>query len=801
MINLLLYQHSQDFYNFNYPNGKEDLTVITPNPAMADTIRKILGPSVNAITISRFLNDELKALVDRDILENAKSKSELILFLATIWSSIYPEGSFELFDRSFNLLTDLRSFTLDSTVMKSVLEEYDSKFQFTVLKSHELMEELGIIDEHKSYHLLSERIRQGDLPIEYPEGRNIVIWGFDFLTATQVDLVKSLGIRNEIYIPFPSTVFELANNLDWVTWINGINTNIINVDSHQKSSKKDVEIYEFPNNYLAKTLNEYFKKKPNSPTDIYLSTKRLTIDEVLEIPVSGLYFKINSSMFDSALIKVTSKVSKEMSINEHSVFKIIIEKLKKQAVENQLFKELKVIQCLEKIFLNWMDLSEKNTNVDKFIFKIFCEALKLDLPRISSIPILDKNKIGNIFGVKELWNLNRNKKNIICATSNLGSLKSTSLTYTEEVEKKLIDIGPIKRGELEFLLVKERLCEAMQEDNTVLFIEKGLQKHDIAWNGFLSGLEVKSLDFNPSFSLPSGPNLKIPNETFKLDYVSASRIQTYIDCPRKYYNQYIEKLKVDVKLESSFTMAEIGQIEHEVIGEYCSKFNELNKTELKKVVNFILNKRVVEKNDIPADKIEEISIEILDYSFNGLNILFKLMKTFGANYIFEQNLKSDEENDVRGSIDCFSKANNVNILLDFKRSKAGVPSLKDLKDFNKIQIWLYLQNVIRFKDIDFKLPTVFGYICLAKPEDSVLFSTDEELIQKMKELNLLYGKKIQFFDEKWSDIFSTFDNFLSEIKATIEEDLNYLPNPKDSSACRYCVVKEVCPREMPARQL
>ena len=75
---------------------------------------------------------------------------------------------------------------------------------------------MEIVDEHKSYFLLSEKLRSSNVPVDYPTERNLVFYGFDFLSASQVDLFKSLALRDDVHIPIYKTVFEKDNNISLI---------------------------------------------------------------------------------------------------------------------------------------------------------------------------------------------------------------------------------------------------------------------------------------------------------------------------------------------------------------------------------------------------------------------------------------------------------------------------------------------------------------------------------------------------------------------------------------------------------
>ena len=108
-------------------------------------------------------------------------------------------------------------------MLEAVLENYDEHLASGVLWLHRFMNELDLIDEHRSYFLLAETLRQGDLPVEYIVDKKLIFYGFDFMTASQVDLLKALALRDEVVIPFYSEAYKQTNNFDWINWFDEYN--------------------------------------------------------------------------------------------------------------------------------------------------------------------------------------------------------------------------------------------------------------------------------------------------------------------------------------------------------------------------------------------------------------------------------------------------------------------------------------------------------------------------------------------------------------------------------------------------
>src|SRR5690606_1207928 len=67
---------------------------------------------------------------------------------------------------------------------------------------------------------------------------------------------------------------------------------------------------------------------------------------------------------------------------------------------------------------------------------------------------------------------------------------------------------------------------------------------------------------------------------------SASKLQTFLDCPRKFYFSYIDKVFPDIQLEKDFDPMTSGTIIHEIIERFFK--DDLKDEELKKLTAEIM---------------------------------------------------------------------------------------------------------------------------------------------------------------------------------------------------------------------
>ena len=100
--------------------------------------------------------------------------------------------------------------------------------------------------------------------------------------------------------------------------------------------------------------------------------------------------------------------------------------------------------------------------------------------------------------------------------------------------------------------------------------------------------------------------------------------------------------------------------------------------------------------------------------------------------LFEQK---DFKRKLFGFVDCILKTEFGDIVLDFKRSKSGVPNKKQVLQFEKIQALSYASKM----DSDVLM---FGYVSLSNLEESLYFTKDASLVDFMKGHYLVSARKL-----------------------------------------------------------
>ncbi len=220
---------------------------------------------------------------------------------------------------------------------------------------------------------------------------------------------------------------------------------------------------------------------------------------------------------------------------------------------------------------------------------------------------------------------------------------------------------------------------------------------------------------------------KIQHYTQKL---SPSKIQTYLDCPKKFYVLYQENI-----IQNKNFYQEQGINLH----EYLQIFFKERSLDLFKNLD---------------EKSYHFYVPLLHKIVNFLD-------QFEGEFIFEQQI---EEDDFIFRPDLIIKG-PINYLFDFKYS--NLPTLKSIFNYEKIQLLSYYHHLS-------DKPDVLGYLSL-KDGEFILLST--------KDLNIKHYKITKNLLNQYPE---------EEIKKKIREDDSFFPRPRNKNCCFSCPIKNYC---------
>ncbi|MCT4643265.1 MAG: PD-(D/E)XK nuclease family protein [Bacteriovoracaceae bacterium] len=785
MVTIKLFSNDHSLKT-EFSKENQSYIVITPSPSHADTARALFGDAsmFDVQTISNFIKDEFEALFEQEVLSQKKNKSGLALILGAAWKSAGLGSNYELFKKCFDILTDLRSYTLNKDILESLLEKFDDDISQIVMTFSHILEALDIIDEHKSYYDLSQRYRHEDLPPLYKTEKNIIFWGFDFLSPMQIDFITSLSIRNNIFIPLDENVQKKATDFDWISWLTKFGSTISKIESSEKVlSKKDI-IY-FNKNELSSCIKNY----KSSYESLVVCSKNPSFEMIKELASKNLSYKYPTNILQSDFNELKDywiSLIKTKNILSLEEFDFELNQIMQNSIEGKNYRRLKVYQLFKQILNDWKELSDANTNIDEFDIRLFLDSLALDLPRNYYVNINDTQGV-RALSLKDIDDINENEKVLFCLTSNHGPIRSNLVEYSSEVQSLLATIGPVRRSDFEFEIFKSRLIRKIESSNATFMVEKGLLDHDLYWKKVFDEIDLNILDEKKDITHAKSHIINVEANNQNIKNYSASRLQTYIDCPRKYWVRYIQKYSPNVSINGKLSALQIGLVEHDVLEKYLSSFNEYDEKEHVNLIKSSLHKYKLE-NDIEYSL---SFLEVKNFTFSTILELLELKREYGLNFTFEKDISSNIVSHI-GSIDCFGTG-NVNVLFDFKRGASSIPSKKALLEFSKIQVLLYLLNTKKTAPSFFEKEFLTGFINLSELESSLIISNSKDLAKSLKQTGLKLFSKIQVI-ENFDEVLEDYEAFETQKVLDMNNDNLFLPTPSSDQICTFCDIKNVCVR-------
>jgi RecB family exonuclease len=359
-------------------------------------------------------------------------------------------------------------------------------------------------------------------------------------------------------------------------------------------------------------------------------------------------------------------------------------------------------------------------------------------------------------------------------------LKAGDTKYSEKMLEALRAIAPVKRAGLDFAYLKSDFIKILAHKDNLLLMEEGLELVDLSWREILKSFDLELQVLEVDYALKEKKDhleSRIKPGPYSVKNFSASRLQSFLDCPRKYYFAYIER--VDHRPEERLIIApdEMGTIEHSIIEAYFAN------TQLESTIAFDIKKLEIITREALEEFLENTKIilsektklttffELLHYSQNGIEYIIDFCKkNLATNIEFEKSLGENPWHLI-GSIDCVIHLPDNHIsLLDFKRSSAAVGSKKETLEFEKIQIWIYLLMMNKFHE---KKIHSWGYLNLAETDESQIY--DEFKTPHLSE-----------------EVLNAFQVHLLETIHNVKNETAFRAKPRNSKICNFCEVQLFC---------
>lgn len=791
-LSVKLYNESDDLFSDSFWASENSQTIVVcPSPSEADRVRAHLVKderfsSIDVITISKFISNQFNVLEEPPKISR---KSELLLYLSIFWKTVFPDYNYQRFIQSFTLLTELRGTTLELETVEEILEHYHPEVKNGVKVLWSSMDNAGMYDEHSSYSLLASAYRSTPSPFEHLSEEKIVFYGFGHLSGVQIDLLKSLAIRQEVIIPYRKSLYQKRYQTDWISWI--LTDELDN--ETEGEFEHNFNTVRFPKNRMAETLT----KLDAEDIDILLGTSRPTLRDYLEIPIAGLFFKTPLDLLSDLFTKFESKIrilfgeNKDQIIETETIL-VSISEYQKKCLEDNDFRGIKALRLLKETIKEWLELATTNQQISIFDWEVIRNCTHLNSPRIYQAPHLGlKPRKGKIYSFTDVVDIENDRKVLVCINSSHSAFKLASSEYSQEVATLLSALGPRRRAELDFLKAREEFREVLKKTKATLLIEEGLVEHDLGWAEMLKGINFniisqKNEQIKERIDLISLSPKKKVEVTLP---ISPSRLQNYIDCPRKYYYQFVEKVNQKAIKQTILEPRFLGEIEHAVVEKFLNKEDSWNIQKHQALCVSELQ-AMLEKHKITLERSDYLSAlqEVRIFSKNGIQFLLALKEMLPDPIFKFEDKYIDGE--YAGRVDLIIETPLGIGVLDFKRSGASIPAKGEHESFEKIQLWNYLRHIER-SDKEYLF---WGYLCLRDLSESLLYSAWNEVSTlrfEEQEINI----KIHEIDEaKFKLDQVEFSSKETNSFEKLKKDSLWLAQPFNKKVCTFCDISNLCTR-------
>lgn len=783
-----LFPSPEDFESIDL----RESVIICPNPQLADGVRRLFEThketGFDVITIAK-ATSELREFYQ--IEGQALRKAEILMHFATLWKSVHGAKNFEMFIQSYQLFSEFRSFTTNFDLVSEALGSLSSEQQAALSLYWRYLSEAQIMDEHSLYEMISSSAEEAVQSTDGDEPRcrwkNITFWGFPHLSGTQVSLIKALGIVANVHIFFPRAMIPFVHSGDYIAWLDkdveqeAIAKTVVAADDNPV----ELETISFAKKRLAGVLRDNFTSEELKGKEILLCAKKADFNLFQEMPFTPIAFKTPSDGLSSVAMFVTKLMRAQYSkgLRSASDFHDVLESELKRSYELQDFRLMRVVLQYKRLLESYHGLSSLNESLEHFDLKLFEEIFISTLPRMFTSSLAPEETPSIALATLSSPPQERGQ-NVALAiiSSHYGPLKSKESYYSDEVGEFLSVVGPLKRSEFEFQFLKLRLRELMMKNRPCLVIEKGLLEHDPAWSELLSVFnlkekEVQSVAHSESTRelhdfLISGGGSPYQSE------MSASSLQLYRDCPRKFYVSKIAKLNQFKELPIEIAPNELGTLEHSLIGKlyFMPRADHELHREVESAIDLLLESK--NKNIDPILK-QSYTFEVEEAVRNGLRFLDQL----GNELRFSKVSFDVKLTHKRGEADCVVEWESARGprwgLIDFKRSKSSVARKSEVEDLRKLQLPFYLLSL----GLEVNRCSFMGYVNLSNTSESMLVSFDHELHSEFK------FNSFQIPIGEYEDFAR---RFIEELSAQCYSDSTFAANPLSAQACTYCPISNVC---------
>lgn len=408
----------------------------------------------------------------------------------------------------------------------------------------------------------------------------------------------------------------------------------------------------------------------------------------------------------------------------------------------------------------------------------------------------------------------------LCITMSLSSISETACLVNELSSRIMISDNNQLEANIEYIYPQS--CDL----NTY----SPLSLWDLIEYVYTNQLEITediSNIIKCSNILINNKSVQIDKGAVAFDEISASALETYFQCPFKYFADYVLKLKQPIS--SDIEMLDIGNILHELAYKYYM-YKDRNSLDIHKFCHDIINNMIQHDDKLHQHINNPILVNLISEAIRFIthlqsldnNSLFKptyFEKPFGNNHAFKSYPLTPNVS-LKGKVDRVDIYNDYFRIIDYKSGNADA-SLAELYYGKKLQLFLYASAVANAmnKNVSgtFYLP-IQNVLTKSDDADNVYkltgFYTDNEQLIKAYDINLQPNDKSRFVNmslkkdgsiNKRSDKIltpndmGTLLNYAKEVSVNALKEIKqgiFAPSPLkfDSmhAACTYCPYLSLC---------
>lgn len=805
MLRIINCTSAANIFSFDYIDEDLSVTVICPGPSQADKIRGCLSQyqqnvQFDVLTINKFMRNDFVSNTSGPEYSILR-KSEILLHFGTIYKMYQPQGTFEDLLNLYNIFSELRGVCVEWQLIEQILtgtSEEDKKI-LGVFWNYLSMQ--NILDEHGTYSVLGAIYKGLDENAYLLKNRRLVFLGFKHFSGTQIDMLKSLAIHNDVYIPIPDLVLQNASALDWPSWLELCHA----VNNQEEVQKIEPNVIRFPKGGLRRALDQFLDSSGIS--GIIIANRSTGMSEFSELSRKEIFFKSPLDLFEDkvcelkdTIIENFSELERGGNIPSARVYEFIQIRANLEiakSFENKDARMLKTISTLMKNMNNWRNLSASNDNISLYDLLLLTHTLSLDLPRNFLIPLTSKEKPIEVVAIQGIESYLPGRPQALLVSSKYSEIIGGQSRFPEELMQKLATLGPIHRPELEYYYWKFWINSFISQDVNVLFLEDEIEKESSFWDEILTNLGNKNFK-KMGYQIKNKQCVDVLKSNSLSEKISmslsATKLQAFMDCPRKFFFSYIENLQQNILPDSYLLPYELGNIEHEIVQKYLMRFSSFDVENFEEIFEMTLT-AFRKKREIKEQRhsLSRQLLEVRDLAESGIIELLKLTRIApSVKFKFEVPFSTSVEDAIlKGSIDCVVEIGDRRLILDFKRSASSIPSKTSFLNYFKVQLWCYARHLgIAADQID-----CVGYLNLDSPSDSLIFVTNEEMMSSLKNLDFVASSKIYTLPNELSMMLKEYSLIENELVKKIIYSKQFPARSVDQRTCQYCHVSALCQKE------